>query len=103
MPILTPKAIEGYKKHTERIIDRARFKIGSIYYDSIIHKRERLSDGRIAIFFTISPETTGIVTITEVQLIDNNNDIWASKVENIILNNVQEGVLYRFVFDIKEV
>lgn len=103
MPILTPTAIEGYKKDTDRKIARARYKIGSTYYDTPIHRRERLPDGRVAVYFSVTPGTSGNVTITEVQLFDTNNDLWASKTESIVINGVQEGILYRFTFDIKEV
>ncbi len=103
MPILTANAIEGYKKDTERKIAFARYKIGNIYYDVPIHRRERLPDGRVAVYFSITPAAGKSVTISEVQLIDTNNDLWASKTENIVISNVQEGVLYRFTFDFKEV
>lgn len=103
MPILTEKAIEGYKQDTEKKIARARYKIGDEYFDAPIHRRERLPDGRVAVYFSITPAAAESVTITEVQLFDNNGDLWATKSENIVLNGVQEGVLYRFAFDFKEV
>lgn len=103
MPILTAKAIEGYKVDTDRKIARARYKIGSTYYESPIHRRDRLPDGRVAVYFSITPEVSGSVTITEVQLFDTNNDLWASKTESIVIKSVQEGVLYRFTFNFKEV
>ncbi len=103
MPILTEKAIEGYKKDTEMKIARARYRIGEEYFDVPIHRRERLLDGRVAVYFSITPAIAGSVTISEVQLFDNNNDLWASKTEDIVISGVQEGVLYRFTFDFKEV
>lgn len=103
MPILTAQAIDGYKVDTLRKIARARYKIGNTYYEPTIHRREQLPDGRVAIYFSITPGISGNVTITEVQLFDTNNDLWASKVENIAISGVQEGVLYRFTFDFKEV
>lgn len=103
MPILTQAAIEGYKVDTNRKIAKARYKIGNVYYDAPIHRRERLPDGRVAVYFSITPAKSGSVTITEVQLFDTNNDLWATKTEKIVLNGVQEGVLYRFTFDFKEV
>lgn len=103
MPILSAKAIEGYKADTLRKIARARYKIGNTYYEPTIHRREWLADGRVAIYFSITPGISGNVTITEVQLFDTNNDLWASKVENIVISGLQEGILYRFAFDFKEV
>lgn len=103
MPILTGAAMEDYKKHTERIIAYARYKIGGTYTRTEISRRERLKDGRVAVYFSIDAQSGKDVTISEVQLFDTNNDLWASKTENIVIRGVQEGVLYRFTFDFKEV
>ena len=103
MPILTNAAIEGYKVDTDRKIARARYKIGDTYYNTPIHRRERLPDGRVAVYFSITPQKSGSVTVSEVQLFDTNNELWAVKTEKIVLNGVQEGILYRFTFDFKEV
>lgn len=101
--MLTVKAMEGFKTFIEKNIAYARYKIGGTYYKTVIHRKERLTDGKVAVYFSINPQTTSNVTITEVQLFDTNNDLWASKSENIEVKSVQEGVLYRFAFDIKEV
>lgn len=103
MAILTESAIEGYKATTEITIAYARYKIGGEYYRVAIHRKERLKDGRVAVYFSIVPQAGKDVTISEVQLFDNNNKLWASKAEKIIIRGVQEGVLYRFTFDFKEV
>lgn len=103
MPIFKENAINGYKNYTDRTIAYARYKIGGTYTKAVIHSRERLSDGRVAVYFSITPQATNNVTISEVQLFDNNNELWASKTENIIIKSVQEGVLYRFTFNFKEV
>lgn len=103
MPILTGKAIEGYKVYTDRSIAYAQYKIGGTYTRVAISRRERLKDGRVAVYFPIDAQGQTDVTISEVQLYDTNNDLWAAKEENILVRGVQEGVLYRFTFDFKEV
>ena len=103
MPILKDSAMEGYKAYTDKTIAYARYKIGGSYYKVNISRRERLKDGRVAVYFPIDAQSGKDVTITEVQLYNTNNDLWASKAENIIIRGVQEGVLYRFTFDFKEV
>lgn len=103
MGILTPEALIGYKADTLRKIARARYRIGTTWHEPQIHRREWLPDGRIAIYFSIVPGISGNVTIAEVQLFDSNNDLWASKAENITISGVQQGVLYRFAFDFREV
>lgn len=99
--MLTTAAINSFKTHIDRTIAYAKYKIGDTYYQVPIHKRETLSDGRVAVYFTIN--TTGAGTITEVQLYDTSGQLWASKSENVVVASVQNGVLYRFAFSIQEV
>lgn len=101
--MLTATAMEGFKSFIEKNIAYARYKIGGTYYNAVIHRKERLPDGKVAVYFSIIPQAGSDVTITEVQLFDTNNALWASKAENIEVKSVQEGVLYRFAFDFKEV
>lgn len=103
MAILTEEALEGFKQHTNRTIAYARYKIDGNYTRVEISRRERLKDGRVAVYFHIDAQGQTDVTISEVQLFDTNNDLWATKEENILVRGVQEGVLYRFTFDFKEV
>ena len=100
---LTPQAIEGYKQYTERIIQSAQYRIGSTFHDVPIHRRERLPDGRLGVYMSITPGTPGTVTISEVRLLDSTGNVWASNTENIVISGSQQGILYRFTFEIKEV
>ena len=99
--MLEAVAINSFKAHIDRTIAYAKYKIGATYYQAPIHKREILSDGRVAVYFTIN--TTGAATIAEVQLYDTSGQLWATKPENIEVASVQNGVLYRFTFSIQEV
>lgn len=103
MSILQESAIEDYKVHTELMIAYARYKIGNVYHRVAIHRKERLKDGRVAVYFSIVPQAGEDVTISEVQLFDIEGRLWAAKSEDIVIRSVQEGVLYRFTFDFKEV
>ena len=100
--MLTDSAIEGYKVHTERTISHARYRIGSTWYTAQISRRERMADGRVAIYFPIIPQTQEEVTLTGVELYSKDGKLWAEKAENIKVESVQEGVLYRFTFDLHE-
>lgn len=100
--MLTESAIEGYKAHTERVISHARYCLGKTWYTVQISRRERMADGRVAIYFPIIPQTQKEVTVTGVQLYDKAGKLWAEKSENIKVESVQEGVLYRFTFDLHE-
>ncbi|MEG2298802.1 MAG: hypothetical protein RSB75_04315 [Anaerovoracaceae bacterium] len=100
--MLTNAAIEGFKKFIESNIAYAKVVIGGKTEKLEINRKERLKDGKIAIYISITPEASSAVTLTKVQLYDNNNDLWAEKNENIPIKAVQEGLLYRFKFDFKE-
>lgn len=101
--MLTAKAMEGFKNFIETNIMYAKVKIDNDYRTIKIHRKERLTGGQVAIYFSITPQASKDVTIKEVQLYDRNNDLWATKSEDILIKSVQEGVLYRFTFDFKEV
>lgn len=100
--MLTESAIEGYKHYTERVVSYARYRIGSTWYKADISRNERMADGRVAIYILIIPQSQSEVTITGVELYDKAGKLWAEKKEDIKIESVQEGVLYRFTFDIHE-
>ena len=101
--MLTPQAIEDFKGFLDNNIAYAKVTVNGEAKKVPIHRRERLKDGRVAVYFPIDARGQTDVTISEVQLFDTNNDLWAAKAENILVRGVQEGVLYRFTFDFKEV
>lgn len=100
--MLTDSAFEGYKKYTERTLSHAMYKIGSTWYKANISRKERMKDGRVAVYFPIIPQAGTAVTIAGVRLYDTDGQLWAEKRESIKIESVQEGVLYRFTFDFHE-
>lgn len=102
MKILTTDALEGYKKYTEDVIGYARYRLGSNWYRSEISRRERMPDGKVAVYFSVIPQASSTVTLNAVQIYNKDGKLWAEKTENITIESVQEGVLYRFTFDVHE-
>ena len=100
--MLTANAIEGYKHYTERTIGYARYRLGTTWYTAPIDRKERMPDGRVAVYFSVIPQASSSVVITAVQLYDKADKLWAEKTENINIRSVQDGVLYRFTFDLHE-
>lgn len=100
--MLTETAIDDFKKFIENIIAYAKVTINDVSEKKVIHRRERLEDGRVAVYIQITPQISGMATVQRVQLYNKNNELWVDKEVDIPLNNVQEGVLYRFVFDFTE-
>ena len=99
MAMLTKAAIDGYKEYTRADIAYARYKIGDSYYRAEIQSKEYLADGRLAVKILIDHPAPGNLTISEIQLFDTNNNLWLSKPENIMREDVTAGILYRLTFD----
>lgn len=53
--------------------------------------------------FIIDYATVGSAAVTEVQLFDKRDTLWASKKENITREDAKDGLPYRFMFAIDEV
>ena len=100
--MLTTDAINDFKDFIDNIIAYAKVTVNGVSEKKVIHRRERLKDGRVAVYVQITPQVSGTATVQRVQLYNKNNKLWADKAVNIPLNNVQEGVLYRFTFDFTE-
>ena len=100
--MLTERAFESFKQFIETNIAYAKVEYGGELHKANIESKERLTDGRVALSISITPEVSGTTTITKIQLYDISNQLWAEKSEAIKLKGVQEGVLYRFSFNFKE-
>ena len=93
--MLTPQAIEDFKGFLDNNIAYAKVTVNGEAKKIPIHRRE---DGRVAVYLNITPQAETEAAIQRVQLYNKNKQLWADKTEDITLSNVQEGVLYRFVF-----
>ena len=101
--MLTAQAMEDFKVFIDRSIAYAKVTISGKTEEYKIHRRERLKDGRVAVYIQITPQAVKTVTVEKVQLYNYGGKLWAEKSEEIELSQVQEGVLYRFTFSVKEV
>ena len=101
--MLTTQAMEDFKVFIDRSIAYAKVTISGKTEEYKIHRRERLKDGRVAVYIQITPQAGKTVTVEKVQLYNYGGKLWAEKSEKIELSQVQEGVLYRFTFFVKEV
>lgn len=103
--ILTAATIEDYKQHTEqRISTKAEYRIGNTWYQTTIERKERMKDGRVAVYVPIVPHSDSTVVITAVRLYnDYTGGIWAEKNGlSISVTGRNRSISYRFTFDIKE-
>lgn len=102
MGLLTSKAIEGFRSYVKRTVSYAKYKIGSTYYKVKIDNITVDSTGVVRISFMINPDVSGNVKITEVQLYDDNNDLWFTKPVSLDMSTVAEGFYYLVKFHITE-
>ena len=100
--MLTQTAINDFKDFLDNIIAYGKVTVNGTVTKLPIHKRERLSDGRVAVYMEITPQISGTATIQKVQLYNKNGELRADKAEDIELEDVTEGALYRFVFKFVE-
>ena len=87
--MLTTDAINDFKDFIDNIIAYAKVTVNGVSEKKVIHRRERLKDGRVAVYVQITPQVSGTATVQRVQLYNKNNKLWADKAVNIPLNNVQ--------------
>lgn len=101
--MLTAQAMEDFKVFIDRSIAYAKVTISGKTEEYKIHRRERLKDGRVAVYIQITPQAGKAVTVEKVQFYNYGGKLWAEKSEDIELSQVREGVLYRFTLSVKEV
>lgn len=105
MAILTAETIEDFKNHAERrIAPVAQYRLGNTWYDVTITRKERMKDGRLAVYIPVVPHSPNTLVLTAVRLYNvSTGKVWAEKTNlNISVKGVNQSILYRFAFDVKE-
>lgn len=102
MKILTNAAIEAYRAFTKRRVKYARYKAGGVWHTVNVLDVSTTSTGTVEIEFQIDAAVAGKTTITEIQLYDTENQLWASKTESLSMTTVAEGFTYVVQLDIEE-
>lgn len=93
-------ALLDLRSYVRKRVSFIRYFSGETYREVPISDAEILSSGVVRIAASIVPEKA--ITITRVELYNNNGDRWAYQDCNITIDNNQTGVLYWFDFTIKE-
>lgn len=101
--MLTDIAINDFKSFFMKNISYATAIISGVESKYPITKKEKANDNTVVVYIQIAPQASKKVTIQKVNLYNQNEELWVSKEENIVLNKINEGTLYRFSFDFKEV
>ena len=101
--MLTTTALTGLKEYVKRTVAYAQYKIGSTWYRASSLNIYTDASGKVTIDFSIDPQISGAVTVTQVQLYNTSGILWLDKAEGITRKSTQEGIFYRFTIEIKEV
>ena len=75
--MLEPQAFEDVKAFLDDIIAYAVVTVDGEEIKCPIHRRERMKDGRVAVYIQITPEESRSVTVQKVQLYNKNRQLWA--------------------------
>ena len=101
--ILTETALAALRNTLVRNAASARYKANGAYYSTKIALAEVTAEGRVNISLLMEEPLNVAVNISEVQLLNHNGVVIASKAENITRESPQQGIYYRFSFYIQEV
>lgn len=101
--MMTDDALNSLRGYLTGSIAYAQYRADGTYYKADIESRGEMSDGRVYVEFIIDYAKVGSATVTEVQLFDKQDTLWASKKENITREDASDGLPYRVMFMVDEV
>jgi hypothetical protein len=97
---LTPSALNKIIKFVKKEVIYGKYVAGGKTYQVPLHKVEIEATNKLAIYLLADHKAAG--TVTRAQLYDIEQDVFDDKVLNIVKTDIQ-GVLIKFVYEIKEV
>lgn len=75
-------------------VSYARYKVGSTWHVANIQNAAVLPDGRVEVTFLIDHTISGNITVTGIELYDNNGVRIGSRTVSITRQDAVEGILY---------
>ena len=91
MALLTETALADMREYIKRRIDHAQYKLGSVWHKEYLES-VTINGNVVKIKFMIEPDTAG--TVTQVQLIDTDSQVWYDKSVRLKMADVSEGYAY---------
>lgn len=89
------------RNYIKRRISYARYRVGSTYTKTSLSDISVLTDGTVRVQLVISSTTP--ITVTRVELYNNDDELWAHQDCSITISTGQTGILYWFNFTVTEV
>ena len=98
--MLTTAAFVDLRNYIKRRIAKAQYRVGSTWYNAPIVETVITSAGIVRVKSQIAHGAP--CTIAEVRLINTEQQVWASKVVNVVLETATTNLLQWFDFNITE-
>jgi len=98
--MLTNAAFVDLRNYIKRRIAKAQYRVGSTWYNAPIVETVITSAGIVRVKSQIAHGAP--CTIAEVRLINTEQQVWASKVVNVVLETATTNLLQWFDFNITE-
>lgn len=91
MALLTASALSDLRSYIKRRVEYARFQMNGTWYKEPLES-VTISGTVVKIKFMIEPDSSG--SVTRVQLIDSDDQVWYNKYVNLSMADVSEGFAY---------
>ncbi len=98
--MLQTAAFTDLRNYITKRIYKAQYQRGGSWYDAALVSKEVASSGIARIKVQISPGVA--CTITGVRLINTENQVWAVKSVNVVLETAETNLLQWFDFEVTE-
>lgn len=98
--MLQTAAFNDLRQYITKRIYKAQYQRDGTWYDAVLVSKEVTRDGIARIKVQISPGVA--TTITGVRLINTENQVWAVKTVNVVLETADTNLLQWFDFEITE-
>lgn len=98
--MLQTAAFNDLRQFITKRIYKAQYQRDGTWYDAVLVSKEVTPDGIARIKVQISPGVA--TTITGVRLINTENQVWAVKTVNVVLETADTNLLQWFDFEITE-
>ena len=98
--MLTTAAFVDLRNYIKRRIAKAQYRVGSTWYNAPIVETVITSAGIVRVKSQIAHGAP--CTIAEVRLINTEQQVWASKAVNVVLETATTNLLQWFDFNITE-
>jgi hypothetical protein len=98
--MLQTAAFTDLRNYITKRIYKAQYQRGGSWYDAALVSKEVTSSGIARIKVQISPGVA--CTITGVRLINTENQVWAVKSVNVVLETAETNLLQWFDFEVTE-